>query len=60
MHWYFKVLKSYVVFKGRARRKEFWMFTLVHVLVSIALSFVDRGLAKAGAQVFGIGTIYSL
>ncbi|EJH0985034.1 DUF805 domain-containing protein, partial [Escherichia coli] len=26
MDWYLKVLKNYVGFWGRARRKEYWMF----------------------------------
>ncbi|EFA9671190.1 DUF805 domain-containing protein, partial [Escherichia coli] len=25
MDWYLKVLKNYVGFRGRARRKEYWM-----------------------------------
>jgi uncharacterized membrane protein YhaH (DUF805 family) len=28
MNWYLKVLKQYADFKGRARRKEYWMFVL--------------------------------
>ena len=27
MQWYLKVLKNYVGFQGRARRKEYWMFS---------------------------------
>ncbi|HCP3966665.1 DUF805 domain-containing protein, partial [Escherichia sp. S69_ASV_4] len=27
MQWYLAVLKNYVGFSGRARRKEYWMFT---------------------------------
>jgi uncharacterized membrane protein YhaH (DUF805 family) len=41
MQWYLEVLKKYVVFSGRARRKEYWMFTLFSVIVSIVLSIVD-------------------
>lgn len=37
MDWYLKVLKNYVGFGGRARRKEYWMFTLFSVIVSIVL-----------------------
>ncbi len=37
MEWYVKVLKQYAEFEGRARRKEFWMFTLVHFLIIMAL-----------------------
>ena len=41
MDWYLKVLKNYAVFEGRARRKEYWMFVLVNLLISLVLSFVD-------------------
>jgi uncharacterized membrane protein YhaH (DUF805 family) len=37
MEYYTKVLKDYAVFSGRARRKEYWMFTLIHVLIMVAL-----------------------
>jgi uncharacterized membrane protein YhaH (DUF805 family) len=41
MEWYLKVLKGhYADFNGRARRKEYWMFTLVNVIVSFVLGFV--------------------
>jgi uncharacterized membrane protein YhaH (DUF805 family) len=40
MNWYLKVLKEYANFKGRARRTEYWMFTLFNILVSIALGVV--------------------
>ncbi|MET3195877.1 DUF805 domain-containing protein [Bacillus sp. OAE603] len=41
MYWYLKVLKNYVNFKGRARRKEYWMFTLVTTLISIFISLIE-------------------
>ncbi|MBM6619150.1 DUF805 domain-containing protein [Bacillus suaedaesalsae] len=41
MEWYLKVLKNYVGFQGRARRKEYWMFTLFNVIVSIVLAIVE-------------------
>lgn len=41
MDWYLKVLKNYVGFSGRARRKEYWMFTLFHLLVLIGLVIID-------------------
>lgn len=40
MNWYVEVLKKYAVFEGRARRKEYWMFVLFHVIVSIALALL--------------------
>lgn len=41
MNWYLKVLKNYVGFGGRARRKEYWMFLLFSLLISIALMIAD-------------------
>lgn len=41
MSWYFKVLRNYAVFSGRARRKEFWMFTLIQSLVVFLLIVID-------------------
>lgn len=41
MQWYLEVLRKYAVFTGRAHRTEFWMFVLVNVAISIALSIVD-------------------
>ncbi|MCZ7459275.1 DUF805 domain-containing protein [Streptomyces sp. WMMC940] len=37
MNWYLAVLKNYVGFGGRARRKEYWMFTLVNIAVLAVL-----------------------
>ena len=34
MDWYLKVLKNYVGFRGRARRKEYWMFILVNIILT--------------------------
>ena len=40
MEWYLKVLRQYVDFAGRARRKEYWMFTLVSVIISVVLAIL--------------------
>ncbi len=42
MNWYLKVLKKYAVFRGRARRKEYWYFFLFNLLISIGLAVVDN------------------
>lgn len=44
MNWYIDVLKKYTVFNGRARRKEFWMFILFNIIISIVLSFGEIAL----------------
>ena len=41
MYWYLQVLKRYAVFKGRARRKEYWMFFLVSLIIAVILGFVE-------------------
>jgi uncharacterized membrane protein YhaH (DUF805 family) len=61
MDWYFKVLRNYIGFSGRARRKEYWMFILVNIILTGVLSMVDKmlGLRVAGDE--GILTaIYGL
>jgi uncharacterized membrane protein YhaH (DUF805 family) len=41
MKWFIAVFKKYAVFTGRARRSEYWYFTLFFILVFVALIFVD-------------------
>jgi uncharacterized membrane protein YhaH (DUF805 family) len=62
MDWYLAVLKKYAQFSGRARRKEYWYFTLFNVIFSVVLSFVD-GLTGTWNPESGVGLlsgIYSL
>ena len=43
MEWYLKVMRdNYANFSGRARRKEYWMFTLFQLLVMIVLMILDN------------------
>ena|SRR5258706_11201607 len=41
MGWYFQALRKYAVFSGRARRKEWWSFGLVHLAIIFALRGVS-------------------
>ncbi|MDT9681045.1 DUF805 domain-containing protein [Streptomyces sp. TRM76323] len=41
MNWYLAVLKNYAGFSGRARRKEYWIFTLVNFALTLLLIGVD-------------------
>lgn len=43
MHWYIDVLRNYVGFSGRARRKEYWMFTLINVIITTILYYIMMG-----------------
>ncbi|MFH0827922.1 MAG: DUF805 domain-containing protein [Candidatus Omnitrophota bacterium] len=46
--WYLEVLKKYAVFGGRARRKEYWIFYLDNIIISLALAFIDYMLGTLG------------
>ena len=62
MNWYLDVLKKYAVFEGRSRRKEYWMFVLFNIIISIVLSIVD-GITGTFSAMAGLGLlsgIYSL
>jgi len=60
MNWYLEVLRKYATFSGRARRKEYWMFTLVHVLVTLVLMASSGLIGTVGAllyMLYVLGTI---
>ena len=59
MEWYLKVLRQFSDFKGRARRKEYWMFTLINAIVALIAVTLDNVLGLANED-FLIGPIYML
>ena len=62
MNWYLEVLKKYADFNGRARRKEYWMFFLFNLIITIVLVIVD-GIVGTSAVPGTLGLlagIYSL
>jgi uncharacterized membrane protein YhaH (DUF805 family) len=44
MNWYLKVLNQYSDFNSRARRKEYWMFALLNLIISLAIVGIDNAL----------------
>lgn len=40
-YWFMQVMTRYTTFKGRACRKEYWMFMLSYMIISVTLSFAD-------------------
>lgn len=40
MKWYIKCIRQYADFKGRARREEYWMFTLFNFLIVMVLLLI--------------------
>ena len=52
MEWYLKVMRdNYANFNGRARRKEYWMFTLFFLLFALLAGFVIGILSAVGETV---------
>lgn len=41
MNYYVAVLKNYVGFSGRARRAEYWQFTLFNIIALVAFFLID-------------------
>ncbi len=56
MNCYLDVLKKYFVFEGRARRTEYWMFTLFNILIIVVLSVIERLIGLRGI----LGSLYML
>ncbi len=61
MNWYLGVLKKYAVFNGRARRKEYWMFFLLNLIIAFVLGFIEgfTGIAPESNQSILVN-LYSL
>ncbi len=41
MEYFMDAMKRYADFSGRARRKQYWMFILFYVILSIVVNIVD-------------------
>lgn len=59
MNWYLKVLKQYADFSGRARRKEYWMYTLFNLIFAITAAILDNILGTTFGEI-PYGVIYLL
>jgi len=57
MNWYFKVLKQYADFSGRARRKEYWMFFLFNIIITYGIQIF--AVAIELPELLIISTLYS-
>ncbi|MCL9661092.1 DUF805 domain-containing protein [Paenibacillus hunanensis] len=56
MNWYLKVLKDYVNFQGRARRKEYWMYVLISIPIILVLYLLESLMGINGV----LSGLYSL
>ncbi|QDU07706.1 DUF805 domain-containing protein [Gimesia aquarii] len=58
MNWYLEVLKKYAEFNGRARRMEYWMFTLFNFIIAFVLNmlvgFVGEPMLVALPALYGL------
>ena len=58
MNWYLKVMKQYVDFNGRARRKEYWMFVLFNIIFFIVAMILDNLLGLGFENGGGPGILF--
>ena len=59
MATYLEVLKKYAVFRGRAPRKEYWMFYLVSVIIALGLRLAGEmaGVSNGFAIIYQLGVL---
>ncbi len=67
MKTYLSVLKKYAVFNGRAGRREYWMFYLINLIISLFLQYLDatfmggliptHGRGSYGLGIFAFGPL---
>lgn len=64
MEWMIMPLKRYADFQGRSRRKEYWMFVLLQILVIVPLVLIaialDGGGSGGGVVLLGVLAIFVL
>ncbi len=61
MKWFIDAMKKAFNFSDRSRRKEYWMFILATVIISIVLTIVDTVAGLELAEDVGIlSTLFSL
>jgi len=56
MRWYLSGLKKYAVFKGRSRRKEFWMFGLYSTIFAFSALVLDSTIGFSN-KTYGFGAL---
>lgn len=54
MYWYLEVLKKYAVFDGRARRREYWVFALVNLVIFFLLGWIEGILGIAPTTQYSV------
>lgn len=62
MNYFIDPLKKYATFAGRASRKEYWMFTLLVIIISTVLGFIvglvgNEMLSNVVLAIFSLGIL---
>ena len=59
MNWYFQAFKKYAEFEGRARRKEYWLFLLIHAFIIVAFFAIDTlvGTVAVFTGIYALATL---
>lgn len=60
MEWYLKCFRQYADFSGRARRKEYWMFTLFNCIFAMLLKLIDGWIGLTDSGIGILGMIYAI
>ena len=56
MDWMLMPLRRYAEFTGRSRRKEYWMFFLFVLIVTVVLHMLDSALGLGGSSSSSMST----
>lgn len=60
MDWMLMPLRRYAEFSGRSRRKEYWMFFLLQLIVYVVLSVIEGALGLTGMIAGAYGPLTAL
>jgi uncharacterized membrane protein YhaH (DUF805 family) len=60
MNWYFKVWRQYVDFNGRARRKEYWIFSMINTLIGIVFTVIQYASPALATTTTIVSALFSL
>ena len=54
----FEAVKKYAVFSGRARRKEYWLFILLYMILAVIAQVIGVVIGLNYEMAGGVGVIY--
>ncbi len=57
MNWYIKCFKQYADFSSRARRTEYWMFTLFNFIASLIVGLIGAAVGEWICYVYSLAIL---